>query len=135
VFVAVSGNRHTFDQLHDEVRPAGLGSSGVEHPSDIRMVHERQGLSFRLEPGDDLARVQPRLDDLEGHLALDRVHLLGHEDRPHAAFADLLQQFVRADDIPGTFVSRRVHCARKFRPIWWRVGAESIVSGEQGLEV
>jgi hypothetical protein len=42
--------------------------------------------------------VHARLDDLESNLALDRLGLLGHEDRAHADFADLLQELVRADD-------------------------------------
>ena len=43
-------------------------------------------------------RVHARLDDLEGDLAADGLRLLGHEDGAHAAFADLLQQLVGADD-------------------------------------
>ncbi len=39
----------------------------------------------------------PGLDQLDGHQALDRLGLLGHPDRAHAALADLLQQLVRAD--------------------------------------
>ena len=37
------------------------------------------------------AGVHARLEDLEGHLAADRLLLLGHEDQAEAAFADLLQ--------------------------------------------
>ena len=48
------------------------------------MVHQRQGLALGLEPGDDLARVHPRLDDLEGDLAADGLRLLGHVDDAHA---------------------------------------------------
>ena len=61
------------------------------------MVHQGQRLAFGLEPGDDLLRVHARLDDLERDLAPDRAGLLGHVDDAHAAFADLLQQLVRAD--------------------------------------
>ena len=42
-------------------------------------------------------RVHARLDELQGHLAADRLRLLGHADGAHAALADLLQQLVRAD--------------------------------------
>ena len=45
----------------------------------------------------------PGLMHLEGDLAPDRLALLGHEDDAHAAFADLLQQLVRADDRAGPF--------------------------------
>ena len=62
------------------------------------MVHQGQRLALGLEPGDDLAGVHAGLDDLEGHLAVDRLDLLGHEDQAEAAFADFLQQLVAADD-------------------------------------
>src|SRR5262249_570724 len=58
----------------------------------------RQGLPFGLEAGDDLATIHARFDDLEGDLALHGLGLLGHEDGAHAAFADLLQELVWADD-------------------------------------
>ena len=67
------------------------------------MVHHRQGLPLGLEAGDHLPRVHARLDDLERDGPLDRLGLLGHEDDAHAAFADLLQQLVGADDRAGTF--------------------------------
>ena len=97
VVVAVLGDRHAVDQLHDEVGPAAVGRAGVEHLGDVRVVHHRQGLPLGLEAGDDLRAVHARLDDLEGDLAADRLLLLGHVDDAHAAFADLLQQLVGAD--------------------------------------
>ena len=39
----------------------------------------------------------------EGHLAADGLGLLGHEDHAEAAFADLLQELVGADDGAGGF--------------------------------
>ena len=62
----------------------------VEDPGDVDMVHHRQGLPLGLEAGDHLAAVHARLDDLERGLALHGLGLLGHEDRAHAALADLL---------------------------------------------
>ena len=47
--------------------------------------------------------VHARLDDLQGHLAADRLPLLGHVDDAHAAFADLLQELVAADEGAGPF--------------------------------
>ena len=61
------------------------------------MVHHRQRLPLRFKAGDHLAAVHPRLDQLQGHLAFDRLGLLGHVDHAHPAFTDDLQQFVRAD--------------------------------------
>ena len=65
------------------------------------MVHQGQGLPFGLEAGDDLLGIHARLDDLQRHLALDRLRLLGHEHHAHAPFADLLQQLVGPDDPAG----------------------------------
>jgi hypothetical protein len=67
------------------------------------MVHHGQRLPFGFEASDDLAAVHARLDDLECDATLDRVLLLRHEDDAHAAFADLLQQLVWADDRAGAF--------------------------------
>ena len=50
-----------------------------------------------------LLRIHARLDDLQGHLAADRLLLLGHVDHAHAAFADLLQELVGADQGAGLF--------------------------------
>ena len=51
---------HALDQLHDEVGPAVVGRAGVEHPGDVGVVHQRQGLPLGLEAGDDLAAVHAR---------------------------------------------------------------------------
>ena len=66
------------------------------------MVHQGQRLPLGLEPGDDLPGIHARLDDLQRHLALDRLRLLGHEHDAQAPFADLLQELVGADDRAGT---------------------------------
>ena len=91
------------DQFHHEVGSARVGGAAVEHLGDVRVVHQRQGLPLGLEAGDHLAGVHARLDDLQGHLAADRLLLLGHVDHAHAPFADLLQQLVAADDRAGAF--------------------------------
>ena len=49
------------------------------------------------------ARIHARLENLQGHLAADGLHLLGHEDDTEATLADLFEQFVRADDAAGAF--------------------------------
>ena len=53
VLVAILGERDALDQFHHEERPAGLGRAGVEDLGDVRVVHQRQGLPLRLEPGQD----------------------------------------------------------------------------------
>ena len=99
--IAEVRDRNATDQLHNEVRPARLGCSGVEDLSDVGMVHDRQRLAFGLESGDDLLGIHPRLDDLQSHLAANRLLLFGHEDHAKTAFADLLQEFVAADNGAG----------------------------------
>jgi hypothetical protein len=103
VGVAVLRDRHPVNQLHHEVRPARLSCPRVEHPGDVLVVHHRQRLPLGLEPGHDLPRVHSRLEYLQGDPAAHRLRLLGHEDQTEAAFADLLQQLVRADHRTGTF--------------------------------
>ena len=110
VLIAVVGDRHALDQLHDEVRAARASLTGIEHPGDVRMVHECQGLALGLEAGDHLPGVHAGLEDLEGHLAADRLLLLGHEHQAEAPLADLFQQLVGTDDRAGTFGTGLVSC-------------------------
>ena len=44
-----------------------------------------------------LAGVHARLDDLQSHLASDRLLLEGHVDDTHAPFADFLEELVGTD--------------------------------------
>src|SRR5205814_882349 len=74
-----------------------------------------------------------RLDDLEGDLALNGMGLLGHEDGAHAAFADLLQQLVRADDRAGCF-GCRLDSADRCRLAWTRLPARGSWSGKRILQ-
>ena len=99
--IAKLGDRDAFDQLHDEIGAAAVGRAGVKNLGDIRMIHDGQRLPFGLEAGDDLRRVHARLDDLDGNHAADRLFLFGQEDDAHAAFAELLKQFVGADACAG----------------------------------
>jgi hypothetical protein len=55
------------------------------------MIHHRQRLPLGFKPGNDLLRIHPGLHDLQRYLALNRLHLLGHEHDTKATFADLLQ--------------------------------------------
>ena len=93
-FVAELSDRHATDQLHHEIWPPRLGCSRVEHLGDMGVLHECQGLSLRLEAGDDLATVHSRLDDLQCDATFDRAGLLSQVNDAHPAFADLLQKLV-----------------------------------------
>ena len=137
LLVAVVRDRNAADQLHHEERPPALGRAGVEHVGDVGVVHHRQRLPLGLEAGDHLPRVHAQLDDLERHLALDRLALLGRVDHPEAALADLLEQL---DPLrPGT---RRAAPAasrellRAVHPVWHRCrGACFQLSGGSLLEI
>ena len=91
------------DQLHDEIGPAGFRGPGVEDAGDVDVVHHGQCLPLGLETSDDLTAIHTGLDHFERDLALNWLGLLGHPDYAHAAFADRLQQFVRADHGAGAF--------------------------------
>ena len=117
MLVAVLRDRNALDQFHHEVRPAGVGHPAVEDLGDVRVVHDGQGLPLGLEAGDDLAGVHPGLQHLQGHLAADRLGLLGQEHDAEPALANLFQQLVRADDVPGTFADRLVNRRGQGRPL------------------
>ena len=115
--VSCSGSQYStigmpLHQLHHEVGPAALGRAGIEHPGDVGVVHQGQRLPLGLEPGDDLARVHARLDDLQGHLAANRVLLLGDEDQAEPSLADLLHELVGTDDRAGALGDRLVILGR-----------------------
>ena len=65
------------------------------------MIHHRQGLPLRLEAGDDLFGVHAQLDDLQRDTSPHRLGLLGDINHATAAFAELLQQLVTANHVPG----------------------------------
>src|SRR6266487_3869468 len=88
-------------KLHDEIRPARFSRAGIEDFGDVWMVHQRQGLPLSFEAGDDLFGVHAQLDHLERDSAADGLGLLGHIDRPAAAFADLLKEFVATNAVAG----------------------------------
>src|SRR6266851_10338994 len=89
ILVAVVRDGNTAHQFHDEVRPTGLGRAAVQHPRDIRMVHQRQSLALSFKARDHLAGVHSRFDNLERYLSLYRLLLFGHINDPETALADL----------------------------------------------
>ena len=82
---------------------------------------------------DDLTAVHARLYDLHRDFALYRLRLLGHPDCAHAAFADLLEQLVGADDRAGLFqVCGRIDRGNRGRRI--QETADPVVRLEQGFD-
>jgi hypothetical protein len=118
--VAVVRDRYAPDQLHDELRPAVGRHPAVVDPGDVRVVHQGKCLPLRPEPGDDLPRVHPRLQDFDRHLTADRLGLLGQEHHAETALAALLHQEVRADDRAEALAD-------------WLVGGGGRVPGRSGV--
>ena len=119
VLVAVVRDLAATHQFHDEVRPARVCRTGIEHFGNVGMIHERQGLALSLEAGDHLIRVHAQLDDFKGHPSAHWLLLLGHEYYAASAFADLLKQFVASDAVAGFFGGRAgdaLGCARDLGP-------------------
>ena len=131
VLVAVMCDGDALDEFHDEERPARFGDAGIQHAGDVRMVHQGQGLPLGLKTRQDLLGVHPRLDDLHGYEPFDRLRLLGHVHRAHAAFADFLDEFVATgDDHPGRGMRWIGGCdARR----GWGVRGSRIWPGIEGL--
>ena len=92
VLVAVIGDLDAAHQFHHEIRPARVRRAGVQHLGDVRMIHHRQRLPLRLEPGDDLLGVHAQLDDLQRHAA---AHRLGSA-RPYRPRRNRLRRFAPA---------------------------------------
>ena len=86
------------DILHDEVGPAFRRGAGIENLGDGRVVHEGESLAFGFKSGHHLTGIHADLDQLERHLAVYRLLLFGQPHLSHAAFADQMQQLIRADD-------------------------------------
>ena len=101
--VAEFVERNAANQFHDKVRPACFRRPRIMHLGDVRVIHHRQGLPLRFEAGDHLLAIHARLYELQRHQPPHRPLLLGHIDQAHAAFADLLQEFVGADQCAELF--------------------------------
>ncbi len=97
MLVAEPGDGDALDELHDEVGSPGGGLAAVQDAGNADVLHESQGLALGLEAGDHLTRVHARLQDFQSDPAANRVLLLGHEYHAEAAFPDLLDQFVGAN--------------------------------------
>src|SRR5579859_2777688 len=88
VFLAISGDGHSANQLHHEKRTSTLSRPGIEYLGNIGMVHHRKCLPLQLESGYHLTRVHAELENFDGDLALDRTQLLGKINRAETAFTN-----------------------------------------------
>jgi hypothetical protein len=68
------------------------------------MIHKREGLAFRFEPGNDAPGVHAQLDYLDGNLSPNGFALLSPINHAEAPLADLLQEFVSANAVADLFL-------------------------------
>jgi hypothetical protein len=106
--VAVVGDGHAVHVLHDEERTAVLRGARIEDARDVGMVHHRERLALRLEPRDDLLRLQSAAHDLQRDPPADRAQLVSQVDLAHPALADLLERPVVTDLVRDLRGRRRV---------------------------
>jgi hypothetical protein len=107
MIVAPGCDGHSCDVLHDKVGRARRGGAGIKHLGDGRVVHKGEGLALGLEAGDHFAAVQSGLHQFENDAPAHGFFLLGRPDLPHAAFPDLLQQVIAADQSARGFLGRQ----------------------------
>lgn len=96
--VAVVRDHRATYQLHHEVRHAFGRGPAIVDAGDVRVIHEGQGLPFRIETRHHGPRILAGLDQLECHLPLDRLGLVGEVYEAEAALADQLDECVPSRD-------------------------------------
>ncbi len=94
VFNTIIRQRDTLHQFHHEKGFTRIGRSGVQDSSDMRMVHQGQGLALGFEARKDANGIHTSLDHFDRDSALDGLGLVGHEDSTHSSLADFLKKFV-----------------------------------------
>jgi hypothetical protein len=107
-FVAELREGDSLHEFHDEERAPLGGRPGVVDLRDVWMIHHRERLALCFEAGDDLARVHPRLDDLERDPTGHGFDLLGHPNHPEAPLANSFQEPVSPNHRPAQFGCRMV---------------------------
>ena len=117
VLVAVVGQRDALDVFHGEEGLALWGQPGVVDRGDAGVLHHRQCLALGLEARHHGQAVHAQLDHLERHTPAHGSSLLGQVDLAHAAFAQRVEDLVRADLSGGGGGVRR---GGVWRGVVWR---------------
>src|SRR5262249_23672120 len=78
--------------------PAGAVGAAVAAAAVAGVVRLGGGRLPRLGGREPVPRLHPRLDQLQGHLPLDRLGLASQVNRPHPALADQFGEGVPAGD-------------------------------------
>ena len=97
MLIAVRRDGEAGHVLHDEKRAPFRRGPCVENFGDVGMLHERQGLTLRLESRHDSAGVHAHLNQLECDSAMKGRGLFGAPDLSHAADAEHLNEPVRTN--------------------------------------
>src|ERR1041384_6145510 len=103
MLVAIVADLYPLNQLHHKIRSAVLSGPSIEYMSDVRMVHQRQRLSFCLDSGNDTPTVHAGLDDFQSDPATDGFLLFRDKNQSATSFTDLIEELVSADLIPRSF--------------------------------
>ena len=146
VLITVAGHGNALDQVHHKEGPPGFRGPGVQHPGDVRVVHQGQGLPFGLKSRQHLPGVPSRLNDLQGHEPPHGLLLLGLIDHPAPAFTDLLEQLIAANPVAGLLDHRRgmdndrctqdgdIFQEKAVRALLIRRGSEHLLQGAPGTD-
>ena len=106
VFVAVLGQRHPVDVLHDEVRQAVFGRAAIEQAGDMGMLECREDLAFGTEAVEDVFGVHTAPNNLERDVLFEGfVVAPGEVDLGHTAAPDGPQHPVAAHALALFFLS------------------------------
>ena len=102
--IDVVGKRFTFDKFHRQIRLAfaafGLADTGVVEFGDVRMIEFGKDVALAAEAFAPDIAVEINRWQLECNLPFNAtIGLFGEPDFAHAAAADLLQQFERANQL------------------------------------
>ena len=97
IVIAISGYRNAWDVFEDEVGPPLTGGSGIEDLSDVRMVHEGEGLAFRLEAREDVFEVHARLQHLESDASSNGPVLVRQIDHAEPTTTQLFHESIGVD--------------------------------------
>src|SRR6266568_2180403 len=136
MLIAVFGDFHPTDKLHDEIWAPRFGRPCVKHLGDVGVVHQRQCLPLGLKPGDHALGVHSQLDDFQRDPPADRCLLFGHVNHSASALTYLLEQLVMANAVTR-FLCGCMHLSS----FWWPPRCRSskeiaclFVSVQQGFD-
>jgi len=138
VFVAVGGDRSAVHVLHGEERPPVLGHPSVEQSCDVRVREARQDAPLAQEPIDQIARTRRVAHELERYALVELpVHALGEVDRAHPPAAELVQDAIGTEALPGACrlpnLGQRIHDPPGVG--WIEESFRSVVGREEGLHL